>query len=99
MTGHRVGRCPAGRGVTAEFRDEALAGSRWSGPRLFLSFPRALASHVDWSRRYIMSRTRDEALDSYITDMLALEDHLDKASGARSPISRTSTLRWFPTSR
>ena len=26
-----------------------------------------------------MSRTRDEALDSYITDMLALEDHLEKA--------------------
>lgn len=26
-----------------------------------------------------MSRTRDEALDSYITDMLALEDHIEKA--------------------
>ena len=26
-----------------------------------------------------MSRTREEALDSYITDMLALEDHLEKA--------------------
>lgn len=26
-----------------------------------------------------MSRTRDEVLDSYITDMLALEDHLEKA--------------------
>jgi ferritin-like metal-binding protein YciE len=26
-----------------------------------------------------MSRTRKEALDSYITDMLALEDHLEKA--------------------
>jgi ferritin-like metal-binding protein YciE len=30
-----------------------------------------------------MSRTREEALDSYITDMLALEDHLEKALAAQ----------------
>ena len=30
-----------------------------------------------------MSRTREEAINSYITDMLALEDHIEKALRAQ----------------
>jgi hypothetical protein len=30
-----------------------------------------------------VARDRNEAINSYITDMLALEDHIEKAIGAR----------------